>query len=68
MIKLDRFLASTHWVDLFPGRAEETLGYFKLDHKAIWLRKSGSVMGGPKSFRFQLHWFEARELMEKIEW
>lgn len=48
--KLDRFLASSDWLELFSGHAKRSLGFYHSDHRAILLEHKVSLDGGPKPF------------------
>ncbi|KAL4180208.1 hypothetical protein AMTRI_Chr13g124080 [Amborella trichopoda] len=65
LAKLDRFLLSLGWEDLFPGSHALTLPKPTSDHCPILL-DTQTICRGPKPFRFELAWLEEQSLLTLI--
>ncbi|KAL5804943.1 hypothetical protein ACOSQ3_031743 [Xanthoceras sorbifolium] len=68
--RLDRFFATSQWVNLFSGIKVEHLGFMFSDHRPISAKfvrggPSGSG-GGDRKFRFELFWLKDEECYSVI--
>ena len=68
MPRLDRFLVTGDWIDLYPEVCQIALPKPTSDHCPILL-DSKSIKWGPSPFRFELLWLEDKNFRDSIkEW
>ncbi|XP_011624388.1 uncharacterized protein LOC105420856 [Amborella trichopoda] len=64
--KLDRFLLALEWQEVFPLAFVKALARLSSDHLPIVL-DIGSLMSGPRPFRFDVSWIDNLEVVELIK-
>lgn len=62
--RLDRFLISSDWLDIYPKVCQLALPTIASDHCPIMLN-SNPDRWGPIPFRFELMWLEEKSFLEK---
>lgn len=66
--RLDRFIVSVDWLEIFGQHSEKVGPFAKSDHKMLILH-GPSLVSGPKPFRFELFWMEIPLLLKLMaEW
>ncbi|KAL5775011.1 hypothetical protein ACOSP7_012568 [Xanthoceras sorbifolium] len=66
--RLDRFFATSQWVNLFSGIKVEHLGFMFSDHRPISAKfvRGGPSGGGDRKFRFEPFWLKDEECYSVI--
>lgn len=66
--RLDQFLVSVSWFELYDTKIEKTLGFSGSDHRMVTV-ESSRVANGPKPSRFELYWLREDDLLKSMkEW
>lgn len=66
MSKIDRFLMSTNWLELYSDVCQMPLPKPTSDHCPIML-DSGCERSGPTPFRFEMMWLDEQQFLALIE-
>ncbi|TXG57064.1 hypothetical protein EZV62_018377 [Acer yangbiense] len=68
--RIDRMLADTAWIDLFPGARVQHLGYNSSDHRPLLLSFADGFQGARKTnrkpFKFEHFWLKEEECSKVI--
>lgn len=64
--RLDRFLYSNDWEELFPGRSQLACSRSVSDHVQILLQSYWGI-GGPSPFKFENTWLLEPDFMEMVK-
>lgn len=64
--RLDRFLVSPEWSEIFGGCHESAGSLGGSDHKIVMLEGEAQV-GGPRPFRFKRYWLQHGDTVKMME-
>lgn len=59
--KLDRFLCSMAWMEMFPDHSNSNLSIFRLDHSPLFMDTWNKPNFYPRPARFEAWWLKAPE-------